>query len=75
MGGRAAGEKNNFKKADDFAKACTECQSTNLKVFSSDDNGAFGLNPKMECLDFGSTGMPIEIKVEGKKRVFEWLRT
>ncbi len=50
-----------------FAKACMKCRSFNIKAFSPDDNDVFGLNPKYQCLDCGSVGMPIELPVKQKK--------
>ena len=50
-----------------FAKACMKCQSFNIKVFSGDDNNVFGLNPKYQCMDCGSVGMPIELPIQVKK--------
>ncbi len=44
-----------------FVKACMRCNSVNIKPFSGDENDIFGLNPKYQCLDCGSVGMPIEI--------------
>ncbi len=44
-------------------------QSLSIKIFSPDDNDAFGLNPKYECLDCGSAGMPVEIWLKGNAKV------
>ncbi len=49
-----------------FAKACMHCKSFNVKGWSSDDNHAFGANPKYQCMDCGSVGMPIEFPVKKK---------
>lgn len=54
------------KSGEIYVKVCMKCESPNIKIFSPDDNDAFGLNPKYQCLDCGSVGMPIEIKAAKK---------
>lgn len=49
-----------------FIRACMKCQSPDIKIFSGDDNDAFGLNPKYQCLDCGSIGMAIEVRATEK---------
>ncbi len=59
MAGKLGGRKT-------YAKACMRCKSVNIKIFQADDNAAFGLNPKYECLDCGAAAMPIEIPLKKK---------
>ncbi|MBI4210631.1 MAG: hypothetical protein HY544_03950 [Candidatus Diapherotrites archaeon] len=47
---------------DGFVKVCMRCRSPDVRVFSGDDNDAFGLNPKYSCNACAYVGMVIEVK-------------
>ena len=55
------------KDSETFEKACMYCKSFNIKVWPSDDNEAYGLNPKYECQDCRKVGMPVELAYKSKK--------